>query len=53
MRIGLNLEDRGSGALEYKFNADGFEPPPKCDPERKPTFDLEDVTPEGQGGSNR
>jgi hypothetical protein len=33
----------GSGSLEYTFSADGFGPPPDCDPERKPTFKLEDV----------
>lgn len=34
---------KGSGALEYTFNSDGFGPPPECDPERKPTFKLDDV----------
>jgi hypothetical protein len=33
----------GSGRLEYSFSADGFGPPPACDPERKPTFKLDDV----------
>lgn len=31
----------GRGALEYKFTADGFGPPPECDPQRKPTFTLD------------
>jgi hypothetical protein len=30
-----------SGSLEYEFDAEGFGPPPACDPERKPDFDLE------------
>lgn len=30
----------GSGSLEYKFAADGFGPPPDCDPKTPPTFDL-------------
>jgi hypothetical protein len=30
-----------SGSLEYTFDAEGFGPPPKCDPERKPQFKLE------------
>ncbi|MGM0556724.1 MAG: VWA domain-containing protein [Myxococcota bacterium] len=53
VRIEVNLEDRGSGSLEYKFDADGFGPPPQCDPQRKPTFDLEDVTPEDDKVSMR
>lgn len=33
----------GSGSLEYKFTADGFGPPPDCDPNTKPTFRLDNV----------
>jgi hypothetical protein len=33
----------GSGAVEYKFNADGFGPPPDCDPNAPPSFDLKAV----------
>ena len=33
----------GKGFLEYTFDADGFGPPPHCDPERKPTFKLDAV----------
>lgn len=32
------------GSLDYQFTADGFGPPPSCNPERPPTFDLEDVS---------
>ncbi|MBW2529819.1 MAG: VWA domain-containing protein [Deltaproteobacteria bacterium] len=47
-----------SGSAEYEFNADGFGPPPDCDPKKKPTFDLkapEDAgpgTPKGSGGAS-
>jgi hypothetical protein len=34
----------GSGALEWKFNADGFGPPPDCDPKAPPSFDMKTVT---------
>ncbi len=30
-----------SGQLEWDFSAEGFGPPPKCDPQRKPKFKLE------------
>lgn len=46
VRIEVNLEDGRRGKLTYEFNADGFGPPPQCNPERKPSFDLEDVEPE-------
>jgi hypothetical protein len=36
-------EEKKSGDVEYEFNADGFGPPPDCDPERKPSFDLKDI----------
>jgi len=41
--IKVKLKEGGSGQLDYQFNADGFGPPPACDPMRAPTFDLEDV----------
>jgi hypothetical protein len=34
----------GSGALEWKFNADGFGPPPDCDPNAPPSFDMKTIT---------
>ncbi|MBN2196871.1 MAG: VWA domain-containing protein [Polyangiaceae bacterium] len=46
-------DPKASGKLEYGFDAGGFGPPPDCDPERAPTFDMEDVEPEegkGKGG---
>ena len=33
-------ENGGSGSLEYKFVADGFGPPPDCDPNTPPAFDM-------------
>jgi len=35
-------DPEGSGALEYKFAADGFGPPPDCDPKTPPAFDLKE-----------
>jgi hypothetical protein len=34
----------GSGETKYKFKADGFGPPPDCDPKTPPTFDMKSVT---------
>jgi hypothetical protein len=34
----------GSGKTQYKFKADGFGPPPDCDPKTPPTFDMKSVT---------
>jgi hypothetical protein len=44
VRIVARSTDDAKGALEYTFNADGFGPPPACDPARKPTFDLKNTT---------
>jgi hypothetical protein len=44
-------EPSASGALEYKFNADGFGPPPECDPNTPPAFDLK-APPPTEGGGN-
>jgi hypothetical protein len=35
----------GSGSLKYKFNANGFGPPPDCDPKTPPTFNMKNTTP--------
>jgi hypothetical protein len=44
-----------SGGLEYKFKADGFGPPPECDPNKKPRFDLKnpDVNAEDDGADGK
>jgi len=44
VRIVAKLKDSGEGSLAYTFVADGFGPPPACDPDRKPDFDLKDAT---------
>lgn len=46
VRISVQAQDdrgrsQGEGDLEYEFDANGFGPPPACDPERKPTFRLD------------
>lgn len=46
--IRTSVPEGGSGKLDYTFNADGFGPPPSCDPNRQPTFDLEKVAPSSQ-----
>ena len=42
----------GSGSLDYKFNSDGFGPPPECNPNTPPAFTLKASAPteEGDGG---
>jgi hypothetical protein len=45
VRIEANSKDpKSSGSLEYKFVADGFGPPPDCDPNTPPTFDIKTPT---------
>lgn len=44
VRIEVDTEKvDGKGSLEYTFDAEGFGPPPQCNPERKPTFKLDAV----------
>ena len=45
---------KASGSLDTKFNADGFGPPPDCDPKTPPSFDLKKVTndPNASGGGS-
>jgi hypothetical protein len=45
---------KASGKLDFKFNADGFGPPPDCDPKTPPSFDLKKVTndPNASGGGS-
>jgi hypothetical protein len=38
VRIEADAPKRGSGSLEYHFNANGFQP--NCDPNQKPSFDV-------------
>ena len=46
VRIEANaVDDKGKktqqGSLSYEFEAEGFGPPPECDPQRAPTFRLD------------
>lgn len=51
VRIEVDSEKvKGKGSLEYTFDAEGFGPPPHCDPERQPTFKLDDVEAQAQTG---
>jgi hypothetical protein len=43
-------DPEGSGDVEYKFNADGFGPPPDCDPKTPPSFDLKATAPADESG---
>ena len=40
----------GSGSLDYKFNSDGFGPPPDCNPNTPPNFTLKASAPTEDGG---
>lgn len=48
--VAKSKDPEGSGSLEYKFNADGFGPPPDCDPNKPPAFDLKASAPVEEGG---
>ena len=43
---------KSSGSLYTKFNADGFGPPPECDPKTPPAFSLKTVDPNQPGGGS-
>ncbi len=42
--VANSTDPKGSGSLEYDFDASGFGPPPECDPERAPKFKLDPGT---------
>ncbi|HTN86570.1 MAG TPA: VWA domain-containing protein, partial [Sorangium sp.] len=50
----ISKDPSASGSLEYKFNADGFGPPPECDPNTPPSFDLKATAPapDSDGGGS-
>jgi von Willebrand factor type A domain-containing protein len=53
VRIEANRkEPKESGSLEYKFVADGFGPPPDCNPNAPPTFDMRVVTDPATAGTS-
>ncbi len=39
--VAKRKDPEGSGELEYTFDAEGFGPPPECNPLREPAFDLD------------
>ena len=48
-------DPKGSGSLDYGFNASGFGPPPECDPQRAPKFKLDpgkSTVGKGSGGGS-
>ena len=47
--VAKSKDPEGSGSLEYKFNAEGFGPPPDCDPNKPPAFDLKASAPVEEG----
>jgi hypothetical protein len=50
VRIEAHSKDpKGSGETEYSFNADGFGPPPDCNPNTPPAFELKGSAPSGDG----
>lgn len=49
--VAVRPNPRASGSLDTKFNADGFGPPPDCDPKTPPAFSLKNVDAQGSGGS--
>jgi len=44
-------DSENEGHMIYKFNAQGFGPPPDCDPNAKPAFDLKAPVEAGPGGT--
>jgi hypothetical protein len=38
--VAKSKDPKGKGSLEWDFNADGFGPPPDCDPNSPPSFPL-------------
>lgn len=46
VEIVANRKDpKASGKTQYEFNADGFGPPPECNPNTPPSFDLKATAP--------
>ncbi len=42
-----------TGSLSYEFDAEGFGPPPECDPQKAPTFRLDkNLSPTPEAGSD-
>jgi hypothetical protein len=45
-------DPKGKGSLEWDFNADGFGPPPDCDPNAPPSFPLKTNGQPVEGGDS-
>ena len=45
-------DPKGKGSLEWDFNADGFGPPPDCDPNAPPSFPLKTNGQPVEGGAS-
>ena len=45
-------DPKGKGSLEWEFNADGFGPPPDCDPNAPPSFPLKTNGQPVEGGDS-
>ena len=43
---------KASGVVDYKFNSDGFGPPPDCDPNAPPSFPLKTNGQPVEGGDS-
>lgn len=51
VKIEANSKDpEGSGAVEWEFDAEGFGPPPDCNPNAPPAFELKGQAPSDGGG---
>jgi hypothetical protein len=48
----ISKDPEGSGDVEWEFNSDGFGPPPDCNPDTPPAFDLKATAPAEDGGGS-
>jgi len=46
----ISKDPEGSGDVEWEFNSDGFGPPPDCNPDTPPAFDLKATAPADNSG---
>jgi hypothetical protein len=47
----ISKDPEGSGKVEWEFNSDGFGPPPDCNPNTPPAFELKGAAPANDSGS--
>jgi hypothetical protein len=48
----ISKDPEGSGSVEWEFNSDGFGPPPDCNPNAPPAFELKAETPPADSGGS-